>query len=1000
MEFCILLDNQNGLIQDINHRILKMKSGNDSKTRFSLSLDVANAVLNLVTSGQKHSAQDIIDERIIILPNAERQDHWFHKHPWAGAERAAFDVLDDNRVPVQAKIYWMKKRSRQHVAGGVHLTENWEDRDFTRNADYKIGIDFFVNSNADSILVVLSNKGNLRLIDLKEKLSNTQVDIFQKWVDVRDEQSQERLHSAIWESFKLQSVNNSFYQGVSNSFTELLQDLTRQGRDEEISKLFASRLLGRVIFVWFLRNMGLVNESEGYFEVEIESTEYYKSRLEPLFFETLNTPMSSRIKKNGDHSLFNVDNLTPYLNGGLFAPQPGDWYRDPGLTFPKGFFERLYKHFSNYNFTTDESTPEYEQVAIDPEMLGRVFESLLATQIDDTGKQARKAKGTFYTPREIVAHMCKESVRSAFKAKSEGDSTLHKAIDNLLDVSDRDWSANGSNSIKWALPLERRNDFLDILNSLTALDPACGSGAFPMGLVNLLMRIHERVNPDLNKHEVKLRIVQNNIFGSDIEPMAVEISRLRAWLSIIVERDKSHQVEPLPNLDFNFVCANSLIPLEDVSYDLFNDPWFDAKLDDVRKQYFSETNPDRKADLREAYYKISKSDVGFMEDGRTTQLRTFDPFVITQAAEFFEPSHMFGKDFFDIVIGNPPYGAKLTSADKTLFKKIYRVARTESGVKGSSDTYAAFMEMGLNILNKGGNLHYILPISVMTSDAMSQAHELFESKCETMKFAAFSVRPKPIFENAMVNVAILQAIRTDTPVKQVFATKLYRKNDEISVSDIVSSLKYQNVISLKMRGRYPKISDDIEVEILKKLQSAPTTLGNLISTDGSPIFYRAAGGRYFKVITNYSTGSSAERSILVDKQYAGFVGALLSSSLFFWYYQIFSDNLNLKTYEIESFPVPVEAADAATIKLAENLFAEYLLDIEKNSNVRKTDKYAHISEFREYKLGRSIDIIDRLDNALGGLFGMTSEEISYIKSYERGFRLENDDSEDLEIVEE
>ena len=995
-----MLANPESLIREINHRINLMQSEADSKKRFPLAIEVANAVLNLLTSEEKHSSQNIIDDRLVLLPNAERQDHWFQKHPWAGDERAAFDVLDAQQVPLQAKLYWMKKRSRQHVAGGVHLTENWEDRDFTRNAHYKVGIDFFVSASADSILVVLSNKGNLRLIDLGEKLSNTQVEIFLKWADVRDEKSQDRLHTVIWDSFKLQTVNNSFYQGISNSFTELLQELTSQGKEEESSKLFSSRLLGRVMFVWFLRNMELINETAGYFDVEVNSTEYYKTRLEPLFFETLNTPIDARIKRTSANNLLGFDDVTPYLNGGLFAPQLGDWYGDSSLTFPDGFFERLYKHFENYNFTTDESTPEYEQVAIDPEMLGRVFESLLATQVDDTGKQARKAKGTFYTPREIVAHMCKESVRSAFKARAGHDSVLHKAIDSLLDVTDRDWSANGSNSIKWALPIERRTDFLKVLDSLTALDPACGSGAFPMGLVNLLMRIHERVDPGLNKHETKLKIVQNNIFGSDIEPMAVEISRLRAWLSIIVERDKGEIVEPLPNLEFNFVCANSLIPLEDVTVDLFNDPGFNIKLDDVRKKFFTATSPDKKAKLREDYYKISKSDLGIMEDSRTTQLRTFDPFINTHPAEFFEPNHMFGKEAFDIVIGNPPYGAKLSAADKALFKKTYNIAKTEDGVKGSTDTYAAFMEMGLNLLARGGNLHYILPISVMTSDAMSQAHKLFESKCETLRFAAFSVRPKPIFENATVNVAIFQAVKTETPCNEILATKLYRKNDAITISDIVANLKYQNVAELKMRGRYPKISDEIEVNILKKLQSAPTKLADLITDDGLPIFYRAAGGRYFKVITDYTTNSSAERSILLNEKYAGFVGALLSSSLFFWYYQLFSDNLNLKTYEIESFPIPIEKADAQTIETAKKLFAEYLLDIEKNCNVRKTEKYAHISEFREYKLGRSIALIDKLDDALDGLFGLTLEEISYIKSYERSFRLEDDDSEEPDGQEE
>jgi hypothetical protein len=353
---------------------------------------------------------------------------------------------------------------------------------------------------------------------------------------------------------------------------------------------------------------------------------------------------------------------------------------------------------------------------------------------------------------------------------------------------------------------------------------------------------------------------------------------------------------------------------------------------------------------------------------------------------------MFGHSDFHIVIGNPPYGAKLSAEEKSLFRKIYRVARTENGVKGSPDSYAAFIELGLNLLRRGGNMHYILPISAMSSDAMSQAHALLESTCESLRFSAFAVRPKPIFENAMVNVAILLAHKTNTANQKVLSTKLNRKADGMSVSDILSNLKYQEVSDLSIKGRYPKIGEDIEARILKKLQSIPTTLGSIKTDSGAPIFYRAAGGRYFKIVTNYPTNSSAEKHFYVPERYAAIVGAVLSSSLFFWYYQVFSDNLNLKTFEIESFPIPISATKDKDLVRAQSLYDSYLVDVEANSSVRNTAKYAHITEFKEYKIGRSIHLIDDIDDAFDGLFGLTPEEIDFIKNYERHFRIEQEDN--------
>jgi len=349
---------------------------------------------------------------------------------------------------------------------------------------------------------------------------------------------------------------------------------------------------------------------------------------------------------------------------------------------------------------------------------------------------------------------------------------------------------------------------------------------------------------------------------------------------------------------------------------------------------------------------------------------------------------------FDIVIGNPPYGAKMAEADKKYCQSRYITAKTISGVqKGSSDTYTLFIDLGFHICKVNSNLHYIVPISITSSDSLTGVHKLLEENCETIKLSSYSVRPQPVFENAVVNTSILFFHKTHSKYKEIFSTKMYRKNNNFNLLHLVDNLEFIEISKYKLIGRYPKISLDIERNILDKLFRLKFSLGSLIKKTGSEIYFRFAGGRYFKVITNYPTGSSAERSICLAKKTANSVGAILSSNLFFWFYQIYSDNLNMKNYEIESFKIPVDKLDENTITKLENLYSEYLIDIEKNANIRKVSKNSsyNVDTFKEYKIGKSKHIIDKIDDIICPLYGFTEEETEFIKNYEIEFRIREDE---------
>jgi type I restriction-modification system DNA methylase subunit len=712
-------------VAEMNALLQELSSARDDAV-IEASMNVSFKMLELLTSENVDDAETIIGERILTLPNSERQDGWFQNHPWMAGAKSAFDLFDGHTSKIQAKFYWLRKRSSSNLVGAVHFTPNWEDHDYTRNENFKVGLDFFLTSDADGVIVALSNRGKVRVIELNSKLSNTQVQVLQNWWGLESLPLDE-LHAQIWESFRLQEVNSRFYRGVSEAFVQLHDSLVNQGRPEEDAKMFASRLLGRLIFVWFLRKMNLIDSSIGYFDASQDSGDYYRRALERLFFRTLNSRVDDRSSESAQ-----IDLTTPYLNGGLFSPRADDWYGDETLTFPQDFFVDLYAHFDEFNFTTDESTPEYEQVAIDPEMLGRVFESLLASQIEETGEQARKAKGAFYTPREIVAYMCRESVREYLTSALAEDARAAGAISKLIDTADHEWAINGSNS-KRDIPKELQDRIGSALRGIKTIDPACGSGAFPLGLLQLLTKLQLRLDSRLDNYKLKLSILQDNIFGSDIEPMAVEISRLRSWLSLIVEEQGRTEIQPLPNLEFNFVCANSLAKLKDET--LFTDAALQSKLAALREKFFATSDPQEKAKLQQNYLDAISPDL-FDEgiDERGGQLKTYNPFDSETVSSFFDAEYMFGiSEGFDIVIGNPPYvkkehftPAQIRSLEDNFSEKLE--ANPGRYRAWSDDLYVHFVFQGFELVKPGGVVNYITNDSFLGLSSKKRVRDLFAEK--------------------------------------------------------------------------------------------------------------------------------------------------------------------------------------------------------------------------------------------------------------------------------
>ena len=765
-------------------------------------------------------------------------------------------------------------------------------------------------------------------------------------------------------------------------------------REEKPIRDYVKKLLGRIVFLHFLQKKGWLGvpagkewgEGDRDFMLKLfkNATERQKENflddiLEGLFAEGLDRNRSDK----GDLYDTEVNGIgkcrIPYLNGGLFERDDLD---KKSSHFPAEYFDSLLTMLSQYNFTIDENDPNDAEVGVDPEMLGRIFENLL---------EDNKDKGAFYTPKEIVQYMCRESLIAYLQTDQKEEDK--ERIRQFVTTHDAEVLGN------------LKEDVDQKLIDVKICDPAIGSGAFPMGLLRELFFCRSAIEPNIveNAANIKRHIIQNNIYGVDIERGAVDIARLRFWLSLIVD-EKSP--EALPNLDFKIMQGNSLLEQykgADLSTMTENNPesghgitLFDSMLDVYRKnlrdklsEYYACPEHDKKVQLRKDIADIVKqelSEQGIHVDFEDLDLSANSQFFLWHTwfhDVFSRPS----KEGFDIVIGNPPYGAKYDNETKRYYKNTYVTANSIRGLqKGSLDTYTLFIELGYNLLRRDGSFAYIVPISLTSSDSLTGVHRMLMGNCDTIHISSYAVRPKPVFENAVVNTSILLFQKTGTPCQHLYSTKMHRRGNEFDLQRLIDNLNFVNVYGYTMTGRIPKIGCEMEKDILSKvIKNIP--IKTLYDNEGEPIYYRTTGGRYFKVVTNYPTGSTKEKPLYFQKRLTNAIGCILSSSLAFWFYQIYSNNLDWKTYEIENFTIPQLLSE--NIIYLNKLYSRYLIDIEAKANVRTTsgESTYNVDSFKEYKIVHSKAIIDEIDDYICPLYGLTQEETDFIKNYELEFRM-------------
>ncbi len=715
-----------------------------SKKSIDVAEELISVILNLI--GIKCEKRQLLN-----IPRIDAELPRFELAPGFARQAAAFKIPVDKSNIFDVNFFWIKKITQSNLSWLVGITPNFEDSEVN---NYKnIGIDFVIPSECDKIIILLSNRYKVRSLELKDKIYPTQNEIFLSWKNINKngkddvEKIRHFIHSQLWDSFNFEPINNKFYLELVEHFSILVNHLEKKF-GKKSSVMFTTRLIGRILFIWFLNKKGLINQNINYFEVEnpLDQISYYKDKFEILVFETLNKEITERKYK---------DKTTPYLNGGLFDISETDFYNNKELTFPPSFFNQLYETLNKYNFTVDESSPNFQQVAIDPEMLGSIFESLLTEQIDEnSGKSKKDESGAVYTPREIVSYMCEEAIIEYLKEKIPYKEDRDKRIEELVRLPEtifrdqdqnkrRDWKPYNEQILK-VLKGDNKNPPIRIL------DPAVGSGAFPIGMLNILVKIYSRLDSKYEKNisQLKREILFNSLYGVDIEQIAIEICRLRAWLSIIVDITDKDQIEPLPNLDFKFTCANTLVSLKDNKQStLFEDINLKEKLISIRDEYFNTTKKNRKIKLQKEYEQLTNTEDLFDSDN-TRLLKSYRPFDIGASSLFYDPEIHHGVKIFDIVIGNPPYIRQEEFKDfKPYLKNNFKIFHSKA------DLLTFFIEQGYNFLKNKGILNFIISNKFARTDYGKVIRKFLVENTQILSFIDFE--SIPIFKTVTVDTAIL-----------------------------------------------------------------------------------------------------------------------------------------------------------------------------------------------------------------------------------------------------
>ena len=683
-----------------------------------------------------------------------------------------------------------------------------------------------------------------------------------EWMDIHNESHNfDGLLAAWLATLDTEELNRRFYRELFAWFDRAVSEArfpTDQARTLPAEE-HVIRLITRLLFVWFMKEKGLV--ADGLFVEEQVAgllknydqgggDSYYRAVLQNLFFATLNTEIDKRgfsTGRNATHrnfsryrykreisdpdALLGLFAQTPFINGGLFDCLDSEEATGSGgyrvdcfsdnvieprrkehgiLSIPNRLFfddDGLITLFNHYTFTVEENTPIEQEVALDPELLGKVFENLLAAYNPETRETARKQTGSYYTPRVVVDYMVEEALVATLAEKAQpddGDAVYwQERLRYLLDYEDAFDDAHELFEAAEAEGLVRA------IAESKVLDPAVGSGAFPMGILHKLTLALQRIDPGNQRWQAlqkerasqradeafetkdqqerdaellaisetferysgdfgrKLYLIQNSIFGVDIQPVACQIAKLRFFISLAIEQEADETAEnfgikPLPNLETRFVAANTLLGIEEAGQlDLFRQQIeaLKTKLAENRERHFHATTRRKKLACRDEDKQLRKAlakelnSAGLPEDD-AGRIALWDPYDQNEKADWFDAEYMFGvANGFDVVIGNPPYVRADSGGQHLELRQRIEDSNLYETLWEKWDLYVPFIERSYKLLKSGGFTTMIVSDAYCHSKYAQKSQEWFLQNSRIIRLDFFS--KIQIFDAAVRNITYL-----------------------------------------------------------------------------------------------------------------------------------------------------------------------------------------------------------------------------------------------------
>ena len=581
---------------------------------------------------------------------------------------------------------------------------------------------------------------------------------------------------------------------ILDQFVSVYKDPEKTVRD------YIKKLMGRLVFLQFLQKKEWLGVPADHLDWKGGDTRFLQNKFNEFadkdnfidgFLEPLFNDLNTNRQESGDLASPKVGNgiKIPFLNGGLFQLDEEDC---SSIRLPQHLLGDVLDFFERYNFTIDENDPNDAQVGVDPEMLGRVFENLL---------EDNKDKGAFYTPKEIVQYMCQESLIAYLQTGVE-DETIKESIRQFVLTHEAEHLGSMAEDIS-----------IKLLN-VKICDPAIGRGAFPMGLLRQLYLCQCAIHPELeekNAADIKRHIIQNNIYGVDIEKGAVDIARLRFWLSLIVDEETPRF---LPNLDFKIMQGNSLLEqykgvdlskVTEISTEQGKEiqlTWFDKELDKLRfslrerlNEYYNCSDHQRKEQLEQEIIDNVKQQLREQRvnvDFGDLDLSANDQFTLWHTW-FYD---VFSQGGFDIVIANPPY-VNIANIKPDNYRKLLQSLFYSN--RNKSDLYSFFIEKGFNLLNKDGVQCYIVPHTWKATDSFKNLREIIFKRHSMVQIVN---QEMGVFD-AVVNPMI------------ILLKNIFEEDYNIDVYDGIGKFKY--AINVREIKEDPNLSIDSESTLEEKV---------------------------------------------------------------------------------------------------------------------------------------------------------------------------------------